>query len=453
MSSEPRSASVVLLVDSKTRDLPVATLIAHHLRMQGITAWLEPLEAYQGVLAAHRPELILFNHLTANHLARYSQRLAELGVLTAVLPNEGIMYDPDDLRFNAGKFHPSAHIDCFFCWNTPHADALREAGFDRRTRIEVVGVPRFDFYFEPWSRLFRRPAARARSRPQILFCTNFVTAKFWEPPREQGDKFFAAWQDRIPLYRNYWAAIEAHFKGRARSLDFLRAILADGRYDVVLRPHPREEIGFYEEFLARLPAPQRERVTLQAASSITELILDCDLELSIETCTTAMESWIAGKPTLEIVLERHPLWHIRDQAVCGLACDRPEKLVPLIEQSLAAPPQPELAARRRGHLAKWCAAPDGTSSERLARVIAEAVRQKRPTDWSRLTATDHRRATKLRALRRLGHAYHYDPFMPLKRALFASRYAIKDHAYRKSIKPGDVTAAQAELNACLNRNN
>lgn len=436
---------VVILVDSKTRDLPQAALIAHHLDGLGVEAHLEPLEAYRGVLAAHQPELILFNHLTASHLAAYSQRLARMGVLTAVLPNEGIMYDPDDLRFNAGKFHSDAHIDLYFCWNEPHRQALREAGFGAHTCIEVVGVPRFDFYFEPWSRLYRRPREETRIRPRVLLCTNFVTAKFRELPREQGDKFFAAWKDRIPRYSDYWPAIEAHFKGRARVLDFIRAIAACGRYDLILRPHPREETDFYERFIAGLPAEQRARVTIDSASSVTELILDCDIELSIETCTTALESWIAGKPALEIDLEKHPLWHMQEQAVCALACEQPELLVPMIEQALSAPPPPELVARRRSHLRKWCASPDGTSSQRVARAIAGAVAVKSAADWSQLTADDRRRAAKLKTLRRLGHAYHYDPFMPVKRALFAGRYAIKDFAYRKAIRPRDVQTARERL--------
>src|SRR5258706_9352795 len=85
----------VLLVDSKTRDLPVAALIAHHLNALGVDCFLEPLEAYRAVLGAYRPQLILFNHLTASHLVDYSKRLAQMGVLTAVLPNEGILYDSE----------------------------------------------------------------------------------------------------------------------------------------------------------------------------------------------------------------------------------------------------------------------------------------------------------------------------------------------------------------------
>ncbi len=445
MSQAQPIRHVVILVDDRTRDLMIASLVAHHLEALGIKVHLEPLEAYQGCLAAWRPDLILFNHLTASHLAAYSRRLHEMGVLTAVLPNEGILYDQEEMRFNSGRHHTDAHIDLFFCWNEQHRQALCESGFGAKSRIEVVGVPRFDFYIEPWSRLYQRPRLTPRQRPRLLLCTNFITAKFRELPREHGDRFFAAWKDRIPLYHDYWGGIEAHHKGRARALDFFRELAACGRYDLTLRPHPREEKDFYENFLATLPAEQRALVTLDHGGSITELILDCDLEVSIETCTTALESWIAGKPTVEIDLERHPLWHSKEAAASGLACDDPAKLVPMVEQALHSPAPPELAARRRAHLQKWCSATDGKSTERMARVLADALAKKGPTDWSSLTMVDRRRAVKLRVLHDLGFAYHFDPFMPLKRVVFGDRYAIKDYSLRKSIRPGDVKQARAQL--------
>jgi len=117
--------NVVILVDSKTRDLDVATLIAFHLRKLGVECHLEPLEADRAVAAAYRPAMIVFNHLTASHLVAYSKRLAEMGVLTAVLPNEGIQYDDDASRFYAGRHHNGAHIDYFFCWNERHRETIR----------------------------------------------------------------------------------------------------------------------------------------------------------------------------------------------------------------------------------------------------------------------------------------------------------------------------------------
>jgi surface carbohydrate biosynthesis protein len=117
--------TVVILVDNKKRDLPGAALVAHHLETRfHLKCVLQPLESWRSCLAAFKPNYILFNHLTASHLAYFSIRLRDMGILVGVLPNEGINYNQDDLEFNAGRYHSYAHIDQFFCWNEFHKKAL-----------------------------------------------------------------------------------------------------------------------------------------------------------------------------------------------------------------------------------------------------------------------------------------------------------------------------------------
>lgn len=434
-----------MLVDSKARDLPVAALIAHHLDALGVDCVLEPLEAYQAALAAYRPQLILFNHLTASHLARFSRRLHSMGVLTSVLSNEGINYDPDDLKYSSGKFHADAHIDRFFCWNEPHRRVLQEMGFERNTRIEVIGVPRFDFYFEPWSRVFYQVSPAPRLRPRILLCTNFQLAKFAELPAAHGDKLFAQWKDRIPIYRDYRRAFVAQLAARRRIFEYLDALVMCGEFDVVLRPHPREDSQPYQDWYAQLAGDNRQRVKLDASTPISSLILDCDLEISCETCTTALESWIAGKPTIELIFDKHPMLYHAEHASNSTPCDAPGKLVPLIRHLLEHGEPAELKAERQRHLAKWCYDADGSACLRLAQQVAEAVRQKKPADWSQLSANDWRRGLKLKLLRGLGLPYNFDPLMPLKVWLNPGRYAIKYNDYKKAITPADVKAARAAL--------
>ncbi len=436
-----------MLVDSKIRDLPVAALTAHHLDALGIECILEPIEAYRAVLAAHRPDLIIFNHLTASHLAEFSRRLAKMGVLTAVLLNEGILYDEEELRYNAGHFHADAHIDWYFCWNEPHRKALRASRPDAHTRIEVVGVPRFDFYRHPWSRTLYQPSQGPRRRPRILLCTNFVLAKFAELPREHADKLFAQWKDRIPLYRDYWGAIKAQFVASQRIFEYLKVLLSSGEFDVTVRPHPREFAVRYAEWMAALDPSERERVQLDAAGAITPLILDCDLEISCETCTTALESWIAGKPTVELIFNKHPMLYLAEHGQHATPCNTPEMLVPLVRQLLERAEPAELQAARQGHLAKWCHITDGNSCLRMAQFVAEAVREKQPVNWSLLTASDRRRGMKLRMLRYLGLPYHFDPLMPLKRRLSPGRYSVKHSNLEKAVTPADVRKVRVELNA------
>lgn len=440
---------VVMLVDSRARDLPVATLMAHHLRELGVECFLEPLESYRAVLAAYRPGLIIFNHLTAGHLAAYSRRLAKMGVLTAVLPNEGISYDAEERLFNSGQHHRDAHIDLFFCWNEPHRQTLLQLGFGGRTRIEVIGVPRFDFYFAPWSRIYHRPTPRTSPRPLILVCTNFGLAKFHELPREEGDKFFAAWKDRISIFRNYWQAIEENYNARRDFFPHVDQLINAGKFDIVLRPHPREDQQLYKQWHNRLPPDRQARVVFDSKSNITSLILQCDLEISCDNCTTALESWIAGKRTVELNFTRNPMFFNPEHGACNVLCDNPDRLVPLVEAQLQNGQPEMLQTARREFLKKWCNAPDGGSCRRMAESIVAALKQKQRTDWLQINSVDSRRALKLKLFRSLGLAYHFDPFLFLKSRLFPQRYVIKQSTYEKSIKPADVVQARRQLEQAI----
>jgi hypothetical protein len=285
----------------------------------------------------------------------------------------------------------------------------------------------------------------------VLLCTNFVTAHFLDFPREMGDRFFAPWVGKIALFDNYWRSVEAHANGRKRVFDFLQSLVAADRYEIILRPHPRERSKVYEEWVESLPPEKRNWVTLDKTSNIAQLILGCDIEISCETCTTALESWIAGKPTIELELERDPLWYREEHAVTNIPCSDPATFPDLVDQQLKNPEQSAKREIRRRHLQKWCNSPEGHSSERLAAVVASAVSSKRPTNWSGLTANDYRRALKLHATRILGHAYHYDPFAPLKRLLPLKRdhQAGRRAVYQKSIMPRDVLDARRRLERAL----
>ena len=122
-------------------------------KQAGVECYLEPLEAFRAVLGEYRPGMIIFNHMQGSHMTRWSRRLADIGVLTAVHLNEGILYNEAHRRFMAGQHHSDGHIDYYFCWNEAHKDALRKEKVGQSSEIAVTGVPRFDFYFEPWSRL------------------------------------------------------------------------------------------------------------------------------------------------------------------------------------------------------------------------------------------------------------------------------------------------------------
>jgi surface carbohydrate biosynthesis protein len=436
---------VVILVDNKKRDLNAASLIALHLRRRGVECVLEPLEAFRAVIPTYRPSMVIINHVAGSHIVAWSKWLREIGVLVGLLSNEGMFLHPDVLRYGSGWYYENAHLDHVFCWNERHRQALIDEGAYKNCEFHVVGVPRFDFYFEPFSRsLYQSPATKS-DRKHILACTNFGMARFQELPRQAGDKFFAAWSKQLKGYENYWEIIATQWRSRQQFIEHMNALIKAGKYDITVRPHPVEDREFYDNWFTSLLAEQKTHIKIDAESNITALILGCDLEISGESCTTAVESWIAGKPTVELEFERHPMLYDEERSKGNVHCKAPAELSVIVESQLANPSQIQLSETRKTYLKKWCASPDGRACERMADLIAVAVKGKKPSNWSKLNANDFRRALKLQGFRTLGLAYHFDPFLPVKNTFFPKRYAVKNFVYQKSIKPHDVLQARHQL--------
>ncbi len=423
---------VVILVDNKKRDLPGCSLIAHHLKKRfGIRCELQPLESWRSCLAAFKPHYILFNHLTASHLAKYSNRLKKMNIKVGVLPNEGIIYDKEALAFNAGKYHSYAHIDNFFCWNKEHANAVLDHMKDMKEKVYVVGVPRFDFYFEPWRNVFK--THKDSSRPTILVCTNFVFATYGEFSRERIDKIFSPWKDRYSLYRNYMKLIEMNTNDRLMFLKYIKELLERTEYGIKLRPHPRESTEFYKKWISKLPEAQKRRIHLSVDENITEALLSSDLHIACGTCTTTLEAWILRRPSISVVLNKHPVFYREEQLQANKLCYCPEELPMLVEEALKRPDQPEFAEKRKEHLKQWCNLPTGDSSYKVAKIIYNTINNTAEPCW-RLDLMDYKRALKLRIKNRLGLAYGNN----LWRLLYIKITGVADPIESKFIRPRDV---------------
>jgi surface carbohydrate biosynthesis protein len=441
MNMNMERRSVVILVDNKRRDLPGAALLAHHLERNGVEVFLEPLGAWRAVLAAYKPHMIIFNHLLGSHLVRYSRELHERGILVGVLPNEGILYNEEVLEFNASKFHNDAHIDYFFVWNEAHKRAIEKAGNPNIKRVEIVGVPRFDFYFPPLVPPKTTPS------PTILVCTNFVFAQYLDKDPSVADRLFAPWKDRVSSYRDYWDLIRTNHRSRELFFRHLDAIVSSEKnYNVILKPHPGEDVTPYEEWYAALDPETKKRVRFDRESLIWELIPQCDAEIACETCTTTLESWIAGKPTIELLLEKHPVFYHEFLSRMTLTCDNPERIEEVIEEALSRKGEEEFAPMRREHLARWCASPDGHATERLASLITDAVEKTSP-NFDDIDLSHRRKGWKLRFLHSLEKPYNYKPLSLLKGKIFPKRHHEILRIYDKTIKPEDVRHWSRRLEA------
>lgn len=426
--------TVVILVDNKRRDLPGAALIAHHLQKIGVRCELEPLGAWRSVLWAHKPDMIIFNHLTAPHLEKYSQELHQMGILTAVIPNEGILYDPAILEFNASKAHNKSHIDYFFCWNKQHAKAVEKVLSGKPTRACVIGIPRFDFYFPPLAKTFP-----SQQKKKILFCTNFVFSKFLNCDRSVAERFFGRWSDAVPDYKKWGEFVQVNHNCRIKFFDFLNAAVQHTEHEIILRPHPNEDTLPYEKWYSSLNSDLKKRVRYERNTPVADLILECDIEIACDTCTTSLESWIASKPTIELNLTNHPIFHHEFIAKLSTLCDNPDHLPAQINDLLKNGEPHTFKSSREAHLKKWCNTPDGHVCERFADLLNSILKKHSSPNLSKLSSNYIRRGLRLKLLKKLNLPCTYKPFLSIKHALQPGKYARKYQGYEKTIRPSEVS--------------
>ncbi len=434
--------TVVIFVDSKPRDLMGDALIAYHLEKRGVRVILEPLASWRSCLGAWKPDFILFNHLNADHLARFSQELKSYGVLSGILPNEGIFYVKGDLEFSSRKIFDNMHCNLILSWNDTHTHALIENNVIQSDQIQSIGVPRFDFYSPPWSQLYHNPSLK-KSRPVVLVNSNFSCAHFHDLPAKDGDDFFSPWIEEIPCFADYRNAINTHHHAQSQFPQFVDTLIKEDKYDIYVRPHPREDPRIYLNWYASIPDSQKKHLHLADMFNITELILACDLEISCENCTTTLEAWLANKPTVGLTFAKHPMFYT--QEVCSMQpeCNTPENLPALVDHALANPDQPEFKNDRLAHLEKWIYKPDGKSAERAADAILHAIENRPQPKNIRLSFGTRRRGLKLRMHSAINEPYNSRIKHVTKYKIFGKKgkQTIRYRNYLKAIRPSEVKEA------------
>jgi len=443
----------VIFVDLKDRDLMGDALIAHHLEKLGVTCHLEPLETWRAAVHAYEPHLVLFNHLTVRHLADFSQELKDWGVLVGCLMNEGLLYFPGERTFCSKKQDEHMHCDLYLTWNDVHRAELIEHKFCTPTNMaHTIGCPRFDFYKEPWSQVYQQPR-HDDGLPVILVNATFALAHYFTMPRENADRFFEPWVNKIEEVKDYWQLIEAHYKGREAMPSYIEPLIKSGDYRVIIRPHPREELAFYHEWFERMSPEERERVSLSTNEPPPVAIFKSDIVINCEDCTTSMEAWLAGLPTLTIALEQNPYWFSETYKRLSPISYDPNELNGMIQEALGEPGQPDYHPLRQEHLEKWLHSTDGKSALRAAEEITDLIREKNLTPRIPFSIRGVWKKWKLLALKMVDEPYNARLKHFLRR-LFGGKQeqvSIRYRDYLKAIRRSQVEEAEIAIRQAESR--
>ena len=380
---------MLIPIDHKWRDLAAYVLLGLELEVRGLEVRFcrNTLERY--FIEYHQPDAIVLNQVLSAQSEVLTREWAERGVGVYILPTEGIPTIAGTYKYAVGGFSDLSGVRKVYCWNNVARDALLENVSIKASQLLTIGVPRFDFYAARFNRAilsrneFNAKYGLSGDRKNLLIATNFTQADF-----HVARKYFLLQDAKTLRYDKVMAGLgigveecaRLDYESRELLIDSVKRLIACGLdANIILKLHPSERHEFYADALVE----QRGKVTIISQELIWDVLVNSDVEIK-RSCTTAFESWMLGKPTIEFRL--HPQeWYKSEIHSCGsFIATNYEQLAAATLDALASPAKFTSAylGQRESILDRYCGKRDGLRTAELADDLAEDVNSRSPALWS-----------------------------------------------------------------------
>src|SRR5205807_2236231 len=149
----------------------------------------------------------------------------------------------------------------------------------------------------------------------------------------------------------------------------------------IVKTHPAERLDIYLEYVERCRREGLTNVTLVNREYIGDVLNASSVHLH-RYCTTGIEAWMMGVPTLNL---HSDAWHL-DRSSGGSSGEAARHDVTVstaedIERWIrfyldGGQPGPDQRAGRRAHLERWLYRVDGQAANRQADILVHAMRER-----------------------------------------------------------------------------
>ncbi|NCG33109.1 MAG: hypothetical protein GWP44_09510 [Proteobacteria bacterium] len=369
--------NVLLPVEVINRELDTRLLLA--------VAFAEPdRRIYVGqhnVLDAMVPRLkggiyvgkTLFKSLFPTDL-KYYEMLRRSDFRVVHLDEEGGVFSGDGARWRAildSRLDPQvlAQDDYLCTWGGFQQEHYLDRAPNLKGSTRVVGHPRFDLYLEEYRALYEEEARRLRERHGsfVLVNTNLAVANnsfgreyMFSPPA--GYDLQDARRRLAQVGR--WAETSKTLADIIALVHRMSVELPERR--IVVRPHPQEDMSFYETALNSL-----ENVDVVHEGPVGPWILAAEA-LVHDGCTTSLEAHFAGKPVITFQTSKSTGSSVRIANHVGLLCQTPEEVLNALQTDGGMHGE-ALAGRFDDVDRSLLANLDGAALPRLMAVMQEAI--------------------------------------------------------------------------------
>lgn len=384
-----RIPRVLLIADHKWRDLAALALLKVILEDEhGVSVRIVNYDFWDAALLAFAPDVICPTTQTGPRERRMARVARASGTSAVVIPTEGAPISAKTMPIVACSHTDLSNVTAWLAWSDEVRAYMLEHTRLTADQVVTTGVNRFDFYVEPYRRLLMpRDVLDQRyglmpGKPVVTWATNFTHAGFVH--RDSG--FIQRdWTERgltkIDGFESARAFAEADLAALEEAQGFmLQAFKAFPDVNFLLKSHPAERRDMYMAYVQACRDSGARNVTLVSAEYIGNL-LNSSAALVHRYCTTGMEAWLMGVPTLNLDLSTGHTdpaggGAMGDAAAVDHSVSTASELTEGLRRYLGgAGPEPAQWAARHAVLTRWLHTLDGSATARQARVLADIARR------------------------------------------------------------------------------
>lgn len=328
---EPRSKVLLFPVETIVRELDYRLVLAARLARPGVTLLMGNHTDIYELGLRMRGAVYVGKHilnLNPNSVTDRYEAMKAQGHRVVFLHEEGAIFNGDRAAWEKGlirKFDPRwmKTEDTICAWGEAQAEVYKRLAPDHAGSIRTTGHPRFDLCKDRYRPLYaaESDALRREFGKFLLVNTNFTLSNSmqgwdWCMKRDSIKADDAAARNRAFDYFGYDLRRVTYYIQ-------LMSRLADAfpERQIVLRPHPSENMDIYETLLKHVP-----RVHIRKSGSLVAWLHAAEVLIHTD-CTTALEAYAARLPIIHYRQEDDERFLCADAAGFGTQCRTAEEVI------------------------------------------------------------------------------------------------------------------------------
>jgi surface carbohydrate biosynthesis protein len=258
------------------------------------------------------------------------QKIIDTGFMITSIDEEHGLLEDDYEIFAKGRFSEESfqQVSAIFCWGPKDSKNLKQLFPKYLPKIYETGSPRVDLWKTKFFNYWEVPK-KIPKKPFVLVASNIGLANNIKPFFEiiKSEKK-AGYYSRDPnLFEDNFVGISEDYK---LMYDFLQAIEHLSKYncgyDIVVRPHPVENLEAWKTFLEGVP-----NVHVIHEGSISPWVKNAFAVIH-NGCTTAIEATVSEKPVLTYVTFEQKYSRMLGANKVGVRVESPEELLDKVNE-------------------------------------------------------------------------------------------------------------------------